>query len=222
MPNAQIIRVICPHCGSKLNAKSKLIGESRPCPKCKEPVKIAIVENHELLPSIPLEEPDTSAPHLVANKVQVGNGRLLERLNRDYRYLICDRTSMILAWANDGHSWMLKTNAGMVPVTRNPEKLPTQGNFKLVELKLETREAGLHLLGLTVYQLAQRWALNCLDEGDDRICERVTGYGSLNRDQKFAVRRMLRENFMPEVFEHARVVLDFLASNDFHSHGAGQ
>ena len=221
MPKTDTIRIICPHCGSKLNAKPQLLGESRPCPKCKEPVKIAIVENHEQLPSLALDEPDENSPHLVGNKVPLGNVRPIERLDRNFRYLICDRTAMIAAWANDGQGWMLKTNAGMAPVTRNPEGLPTQGNFKLVELKLESREAGLHLLGLAVYQLAQRWALVCLPEGDDRICERVTGPGSLNREQKFAVRRTLRENFMPEVWEHARNVLDFLANADFHSSGVG-
>jgi hypothetical protein len=35
--------------------------------------------------------------------------------------------------------------------------------------------------------------MTVLDEGDDRICERVTGRGSLGREQKFAIRRMLRE-----------------------------
>jgi hypothetical protein len=221
MSNSAIIRIICPHCGSKLNAKTKLLGESRPCPKCKEPVKIAIVENHELLPSIPLEEPDPNQPNLPGNKVPLGNVRLLERLDRNFRYLICDRTSVLVAWANDGIGWTLKTNAGMAPVGRNPQNLPTQGNFKLVELKLESREAGLHLFGLAVYQLAQRWALTCLDEGEDRICERVTGQGALNREQKFAVRRMLRENFMPEVWQHAAAVLEYLANNDFHSSGMG-
>jgi hypothetical protein len=221
MSKSEMIRIICPHCGSKLNAKEKLLGESRPCPKCKEPVKIAILEDHTKLPSIPLEEPDENLPHLLGNKAPLPSVRLLERLGRNFRYLICDRTGVIAAWANDGQGWTLKTNAGMAPVTRNPETLPTQGDFKLVELKLESREAGLHLLGLAMYQLAQRWALTCLDEGDDRICERVTGHGSLNREQKFAIRRTLRENFMPEVWEHAKEVLDFLANNDYHSHGVG-
>ncbi len=177
MTKSETIRIVCPHCGSKLNAKPKLLGESRPCPKCKTPVKIAILENHELLPSIPLDEPDENAPHLLVKKTPIANVRLLERLDRNFRYLICDRTSLVAAWANDGQGWMLKTNAGLVPVTRNSENLPTQGDFKLVELKLETREAGLHLLGLAVYQLALHWALTCLNEGDDRICERVTGRG---------------------------------------------
>jgi hypothetical protein len=216
-----MIRIICPNCGSKLNAKEKLIGESRPCPKCKEPVKIAIVENHEELPSIPLEEPAPDQPHLVGNKTALANVRLLERLNRSSRYLILDRTSLFAAWTNDGEGWKLKTNTGMVPASRNSELLPANGDFKLVEIKLETREAGMHLLGLATYQLAQRWALTCLDEGDDRICERVTGRGSLNREQKFAVRRMLRENFMPEVWEHAKEILDYLANTDYHSHGVG-
>jgi hypothetical protein len=216
-----MIRIICPNCGSKLNAKEKLIGESRPCPKCKEPIKIAIPEDHEQLPSLPLDEPDPDAPHLIANKPPLGNVRLLERLNRDNRYLICDRTSLFALWANDGHGWVLKTNTGNVPAARNPEKLPVQGDYKLVELKMEKRDEGMHLLGLSVYQLAQRWALTALEESDDRICSRITARGSLNREQKFLVRRMFRENFMPEVWEHATDVLDYLANADYHSHGVG-
>jgi hypothetical protein len=216
-----MIRIICPNCGSKLNAKKSLLGESRPCPKCKEPVKIAIPENFEELPSIPLDEPPAGQPNLPSEKETLDNVRLLERLNRDYRYLILDRTSLFAAWGNDGHGWTLKTNTGMIPVARNPELLPAQGDYKLVELKLESREAGLHLLGLNIYQLALRWALSCLVESDDKICQRIAARGTLNRDQKFTVRRTLREQFMPEVWEHAQNVLDFLANNDFHSHGVG-
>ena len=33
-----MIRVTCPHCGSKLNAKDDLIGQMRKCPKCAQPL----------------------------------------------------------------------------------------------------------------------------------------------------------------------------------------
>ena len=35
-----MIRVTCPHCGSKLNAKDELAGQTRKCPKCAQPVRI--------------------------------------------------------------------------------------------------------------------------------------------------------------------------------------
>ena len=35
-----MLQITCPNCHSKLNAKEKLIGQTRNCPKCKTPVLI--------------------------------------------------------------------------------------------------------------------------------------------------------------------------------------
>ena len=79
--------------------------------------------------------------------------------------------------------------------------LPTQGDFKLVELKFAMTPEGKRLAGLTSYQLAIRWALTVLDQGDEPIVGKITGYGSLNRDQKNAVRQALKDQFMRQVWE---------------------
>ena len=39
-----MIRVTCSNCGAKLNAKEKLAGQTRKCPKCSEPVLIEAPE----------------------------------------------------------------------------------------------------------------------------------------------------------------------------------
>ena len=37
-----MIRLVCPNCKSKLSAKEKLLGQTRNCPKCGEPVLISL------------------------------------------------------------------------------------------------------------------------------------------------------------------------------------
>ena len=79
---------------------------------------------------------------------------------------------------------MLHTDFGFISATLNPDQLPSQGNFKLVELKLKMTDAGLCLDDLAVYQLADRWALTNLDRNDDRILNAVVGRAGLGRAER--------------------------------------
>jgi len=114
---------------------------------------------------------------------------------------------------------MLKSSSGLISAVRNSEKLPNQGDFKLVELRMKTHEGGLRLDDIFVHQLAQRWALTKLQRGDGDVIESVTGPGFLNRDQKAVVYQLLHERFMRPVWEDAAQVLDYLTSTDYHSPG---
>ena len=144
-----------------------------------------------------------------------------ERLDRQHRYLICDKTHLAAMWENNGNGWMLKTSTGLIPARRNRDKLPQQGEFQLVELKIALTPEGKRLAGLACYQLASRWALTVLDQGDDLIMEKVTGPGCLNRDQKNAVRQVLKDHFMRPVWQDAAAVLEYLGNTDYHSPGVG-
>jgi hypothetical protein len=214
-----MVKIICPHCEAKLNAKPHLVGEVRPCPNCGGPVTIVLPEDPQQLPSVPLDEPPAGVPHLVGNKSRLPTTIHLEKLDRQNRYLICDRTSVVAAWANDGKGWMLKTTSGMIPLSRNADRLPKEGEFLLVELRLQNTDDGLRLVGLMTYQLAHRWALTCLPEGDDVICQRITGKGALTKEQKNMLRLAIRDQFMPDVWQHASAVFEFLGNADYHSHG---
>ena len=63
------------------------------------------------------------------------------------------------AWENNGRGWRLKIETGMVGARRNSDQIPTEGDFKLVELRFEHTPDGKRLSGLHIYQLAERWAL---------------------------------------------------------------
>ncbi len=218
-----MIRVTCPGCKSKLSAKLELAGRARKCPKCG--TKIAIPEQEMTAETAAdfddvLDDPgDVHAEAPSGTKLP--DFEAPERLDRQNRYLICDKAKLVATWKNDGHGWMLKTGFGMISATRNHEQLPAQGNFKVVELKIDMTDDGLRLRGLAVYQLAPRWALTKLDKGDDLIISSITGAGWLNRDQKNVVRAFIKDQFMRQVWENADEVLDYLGNTDYHSAGVG-
>lgn len=211
-----MIRVICQHCGSKLNAKDELVGQMRKCPKCAKPVKIVATAS---------AAPDAVKPQ--TTEVHISTGERLptpetpDRLNRESHYLICNKTHMVATWENNGNGWMFKAGAGLVGVRRCRESLPSSGEFELIELKFTITPEGKRLDGLASHQLATRWALTSLDQGDDAIVGKVTGPGSLNRDQKNAVRRALKDQFMRQVWADSTEVLEYLANADYHSPGVG-
>jgi hypothetical protein len=201
-----MIRVECPSCGSRLNAKPELAGKTCKCPKCRQPVTIPRPEP-EAPPAAPAPPPQAEKPR--------------ERLERQHRYLVCDRSGLIATWENNGQGWLVKTNSGLAPVARNQDKLPVEGDFRLVELKLQPTPEGNRLFGLASYQLARRWALRNLARGDDAILKAVVGPAGLNREQKIVVRQALHEHFMGPVWQNAENVLTFLKSTDFHTPGVG-
>jgi hypothetical protein len=210
-----MIRLICPNCQSRLNAKDELVGQTRNCPKCGQPVQITPADASLLSP----DEAAASEPVYDLSQAGLPCPDLPKRLDRHNHYLICDRSKLAATWKDDGQGWMVKTNTGLVSAVRNPDQLPNQGDFKLVELKLETTDAGVRLTGLRSYQLAQRWALTSLDKGDDKIVSKITGLGCLNRDQKNVVRQAIKDHFMREVWADAENVLEYLANTDYHSPG---
>jgi hypothetical protein len=215
-----MVRVVCPSCQSKLTAKDELIGQMRKCPKCGQPVKIGDAATAQ-----PGDQAVGLAEAQASEEIHDATGPKLplvvvpERLNRQFRYLICDKSKIAAMWENDGRGWMLKTTNGLISAARNPDKLPSQGDFKLIELHLEMTGDGLRLRGLLVFQLAHRWALTKLERGEDAILSAITGPGSLNREQKVAIRQQLGESLMREVWGGADRILEYLANADYHCHG---
>jgi hypothetical protein len=217
-----MIRITCPGCRSKLHAKDELAGQTRNCPKCGTAIGIGAPAT----PSESAAENGTAAAQVAADQHAHGWAEealpeipVPQRLLRQNHYLICDNSKVFAAWENNGDGWMLRTTAGFISAVRNSEKLPAQGVFRLVELKMAMVDDVLRLDGIAVCQLAKRWALTTLNQGDDRILGTVTGPGSLNKDQKFAIRKHLSEHFMRNVWENADAVMDYLSNTDYHSSG---
>jgi len=206
-----MIRVKCPGCGSKLDAKDELAGQTRSCPRCGAKVFIAVPA-----PEV-LEPPLTPAASSASAQEAIPRRMVPDRLDRGSRYFICDRTHVIATWQNDGHGWMIWGDAGFVRAFRNADKIPNQGDFKLVELRLFVEAERLRIRGLRVLQLAPRWALVHLARGDDAILKSVTGPAALLREQKNAIREHIKDQFTHEVWDEAPAVRQYLSNADFHS-----
>jgi hypothetical protein len=213
-----MIRIQCSGCGSKLNAKDELAGQTRTCPKCGQPNHIPQAGPSAETPETPAVEGAEQHAQAV-NEAHLPTRHFPARLDRQNRYLILDKTKLVALWEKQTSGWMLKTGFGFVQATRNYDQLPAQGDFKLVELQMRMADEGLRLDGLLCYQLAKRWALTNLDKGDDKILKSIMAYGFLNKQQKAAVQKILKEFFMRNVWEGATDVLDYLANSDYHSPG---
>ncbi|MBN2024711.1 MAG: hypothetical protein JW809_18175 [Pirellulales bacterium] len=215
-----MIQVACTHCGVRLNAKEELAGKTRKCPKCGGLVAIPQPTAASDEPTVPLDagaETPTPIIHGGAAEAMLPAAPLLPRLVRQNRYLICDKTSVVATWDNDGRGWMIRVASGFSPARRNRDVLPAFGQFVLVALEMATTAAGLRLEAVESYRLASRLALPKLAQGDDAIVEAVVERIGLTRAQKNATRVMLGELLMRDVWGDSADVLDFLANADYHS-----
>lgn len=208
-----MIQLVCPSCRSKLKAKDELAGQTRPCPKCNTPV---------LIPGSAGPAAEAGEPTVSEQPAALLRAPPPERLVRHHRYLICDRTRVVGTWENNGHGWMILGDHKFVRALQNAERLPYQGDFKLVEICITSEGEMPHLSGLRVYQLADRWALVNLAHGDDAILNSVTGPAGLLRDQKSAVRQHIKEQFTDDFWEDAQIVREYLANDDFHTGEVGR
>lgn len=220
-----MIRLTCPGCQVRLNAKDELAGQTRKCPKCGGALKIPEAAPS---PKTDVDEwaglDDVAPDQHVCEVLDEGLPPVEapKRLLRANRYLICDKSRLFAVWEGNGEGWMLKTSAGFVKVGRNADQLPSQGNYTLVELVMAATDDGIRLRGIHSYQLARSYALTALTQDEAKILTRVTGPGCLTKEQKMAVQQFLREQLMRAVWGDATEVLDYLNNIDYHSAGVGQ
>lgn len=219
-----MLRITCPNCQSKLNAKEKLIGQTRNCPKCKQPVLIAAPQDGDSGTDTPTDTAEAT-PAILVEPRDEGEGLAqvkaiadpIRELKSPNRYVICDRQRVIAVW--EGEGWQLKTPAGLIPAKRNTEQIPSQGIFRLVELRVTRTTDAMYLTGIICHELTPRWALPAIGRGDNQILEKIIGPSGLTRDQKQIVRRFLQETFMPEVWRDNPAITEFLANSDQHTQG---
>ena len=221
-----MIQITCPNCQSKLNAKEKLIGQTRNCPKCKHPVLIQAPTQSPTDSTSEVAKPaETETPEIPITPRNEGEGLAkvtaiadpVTELKSPNKYVVCDRQRIIAVWEGDG--WQLKTPAGLISAKRNTEQIPSQGAFRLVELRVTRTTDAMYLTGIVTHELTPRWALPAIARGDNQILEKIEGPSGLTRDQKQMVRRYLQETFMPDVWRHSDTIGEYLASADQHTQG---
>jgi len=212
-----MIRVVCSSCQSEFDARGRYSGRTTNCPNCGAEIHITnsgtSPEALTLADAVPEQH-----VHVVDDK-RLPSAHVPQRLSHQNLYLICDESHLVAKWEDNGQGWMLATNSGFTPALRNQELLPAQGDFMLVELILKKTSKGLRLGGITSYQLARRWAMTELDQGNDKILSRIAGDGFLNKQQKALVRKAIADQLMWPVWKDSKPVLDYLANTDYHSPG---
>lgn len=210
----EILQIVCPSCGSKLNAKIDLLGRTRACPKCKAPVRIErpapapIGPAPETTPII-VSEPSITAiptgPTLTDGRGQIEN--LPARLELRNRYLVLGPDRIVAIWET-GKGWQVNVGNGFAPAKKNIPAIPDQGAFALVELVVDTPGAGP--TDIHVFKISVRGALTSLYRDEGEILHKVDGNGDLTKHQKSLMLHYLRQHFMSETLSEAQVVLDYL------------
>ncbi len=212
-----MLTVVCPSCQSKLRVREDFAGKAGKCPKCG--AIIHVPQAAEPLPADSRRQPVAASPGADSNDA-FPDIEAADRLIRDYHYLILDRTGLVATWENNGQGWMIRSGTTFVRAIRNADKLPGQGDFKLVELQILHGEDGSHRLrGLAVYQLAPRYALTRIERGEDALLQAIRGPGSLNKEQKSAVFTYIRQKLMRPIWEDHAELIDYLTNLDYHSPG---
>ncbi len=227
--SSELFQIHCPNCGSKLNAKANLIGQTRKCPKCATPF---VVQHPEIEPATVAEEGGLYAtgeavPESaivlppIANTlggqrgpVEPNEPVVPTRLEFRNRYLILNPDRIIALWEL-GKGWQINVGNGFASAKKNVAAIPDQGTFAFVELVIGASDEETSTFGgprdLHVFRVSVRGALTSLYRDDNEILNKVDGPATLNAVQKNALSNYLRQHFMVEGLADADAVFAALS-----------
>lgn len=228
MSTTDLFQIRCSNCGSRLNAKTSLIGQTRNCPKCQTPILIQREDSAEAIKSaesasstaegttpIILNVPSITEFAVVPtldDGVTIEN--LPDRLAFRNRYLVLSSDRIIAVWET-GKGWQVNIGNGYAPVKKNITAIPDQGVFALVEVVIGS-ENDESLMGgaptaLNVFKVSLRGALTSLYRDENEILRKVDCNGELTKNQKNLLLNFLRQNFMGDTLFGAQSVVDYLS-----------
>ena len=193
---SEIFQIHCPSCGSKLNAKASMEGQTRNCPRCK--TSILIQRYYDL------DDPAVGSPDSTMPTESVVRAQTLEFQNR---YFILGLDRLIAAWeGNTG--WYVNVGSGFAPARNNMAAVPDQGIFAFVEMMMD---AGIpHRLNIS--KISSRGALTVLFRDAHAILGKLEEPTELTAAQKDVLLRYLRQIFMSSVLDGADNVIAYLTS----------
>ena len=211
-----MIRVRCPSCRSRLNAKDELFGQTRKCPQCGDVIVIQADPTSDSSHAAVAQAPAVSPR---ADTAEPSGFQRPRKLEPSSKYLVADHNRILAAWEDNGQGWLVKMAVGSMQAKRSTEGFPTRGTFVLVELRMNPTDAGRRLAGLLTFRLAGHWALQALARADNAILQKIVGSGALGKQQKAAVLTYLRQTLMPDIWHDSQAVVDYLTNTDYHSQG---
>ncbi len=211
------IVVFCPHCGSKLNAKEELIGQTRSCPKCREAV---LIQPAAPEPAVPEPAPPTDegvSPMSTENMLGTIEGTRPVRLAFSHRYFILNPDRLIAFWES-GKGWQLNVGNGFAPAKKNAAAIPDQGTFLLVELLIGDTPQGIGPTGMRFFRIIKRGALTALYRDESEILKMIEAPGTMTKAQKAVLLSHFQRSFMQTYFDGAPAIFRFLTDDDITSH----
>ena len=219
------IRVICKNCLSKIDAKDELLGQTRKCPKCQNPILIQPANAADTVSQTPKQEEkaavsntETTQQTNLSREISYNNlegiaqVKALDTLDPHNKYFIFGYNQLIAYWEID-KGWQCNVGSGFVSAKRNKDQIPNEGNYVFVEMIIRQTETGKQFAGLKNFSINERWALSAISREEYEILEKIKEKGTLNKQQRLLLLAFIRNTYMPEFLLNAKNVYDYLISD---------
>lgn len=198
------IRIVCKNCNSKIDAKDELLGQTRRCPKCHNPI---------------LVKPE--APQIPSVSIDVDQPLKIRRLRPDNFYVILGTDIEVAHWRG-GDGWFVNVGNGFQAIKSAPDKIPDVGTFVLVEGYVAQTSNGRRLKGLRFSQLSGRSVLKALTHSDAAaILYKAEEPTVLTSVQKRLVLQHIRNHYFFEFTDDAPEIVEYLTGFESSSHEVG-
>ncbi|MDO5580278.1 MAG: hypothetical protein Q4G69_04035 [Planctomycetia bacterium] len=214
------VRIVCKFCGSNIDAHEKLLGQTRPCPKCKNPILIVPAQDTKVQIAVPQTVPVPSA-NPVDEAPAIGSAvRYIKRLIPGDLYVIVNHERTVAYWkAGDG--WLYNIGTGFVSAKRNINEIPEHGEYVLVEGFVHQTENGQRLKGLRFFMLGGPAVLVSIGRSETEILEKIVRPCSLTPANKRFFLKFVRDHYFNQFTEDFMDAVEFLTNDDVHTRELG-
>ena len=224
------IRVICGSCGSKIDAKDELRGQTRRCPKCRQPILIEPAAQPQAPKPQPVKAEQSqarpanaaaTAPNAASDAASPATeGLKMRRLRPDDLYFVVGSDKLVAYWKS-GEGWMLNVGNGFSQVKRSPGLIPDLGEFVLAEGRVAQTDNGRRLKAMRFWSLTGRGVLLALGRSETEILEKAQFPTVPNGSQKRFILDQIRKLYFRDFTDDALEIVEFLTSFDSHSQSVG-
>jgi hypothetical protein len=191
-----------------LNAKAAIIGQTRNCPKCNNPVLIERPNLETITFNSPSITQQVKTPAIGSSSQRIEN--LPNRLNYHNRYFIIGSDRIVASWES-GHGWQVNVGNGFASAKKNIAAIPDQGVFVLTELVIDNGENNMMLFGspkaLNIFKISIRGALTALYRDENEILRKIDCECNLTKNQQTLLWNYLSKNFTAETIAAARSII---------------
>lgn len=214
------IRIVCKFCGSKIDAHEKLLGQTRPCPKCNHPLLIESTPDQKMQIPVPQAVAVPSTVPVDESQAIGSAVRYIKRLIPGNLYVIVNHERVIAYW-KPSDSWLYNVGTGFVSAKRNINEIPEHGEYVLIEGFVHQTENGQRLKGLRFFSLSGPAVLVSIGRSETEILEKITRPCSLTPANKRFFLKFVREHYFNQFTEDFMEAIEFLTNDDIHTRELG-